>query len=138
MTRWKSGGGGAEMSKRKSPEAAIQIAIIKWLRLVMPRAIIHHSVNEVNKRGTAGMINAARNKARGCMPGFPDLIVMPEANVGVYFLEVKNKGGYPTDVQKQVHEILRDRGYKVGVVRSIDDTRAFLQANAIGFREVTL
>jgi hypothetical protein len=49
---------------------------------------------------------------------------------------VKTSKGHVSDVQKQVHHMLAERGYPVGVVRSIDDVRAFLQDNGIGFNEV--
>lgn len=120
------------------PEAKIQIAIIKWLRHVMPMCMIQHCRNEHGKAGMKGMIAAQSQKSAGVMPGFPDLICLPYANVGPFFLEVKSKTGRVSPVQAQVHEMLRDRGYKVAVVRSVDDVRAFLSAEGIGFREVTL
>lgn len=118
------------------PEHKIQVSIIRWLRAVMPHALVQHSRNEHGKRGTAGMIAAQTQRAAGVMPGFPDLIVLPYANVGPFFLEVKSKTGSVTSVQTQVHAMLRGLGYKVAVVRSIDDVRAFLTAEGIGFREV--
>ena len=120
------------------PELKVQIAIIKWLRVVMPGVIVHHSVNEHGKRGKAGMFQAMRNKNAGMMPGFPDLIVLPYATAGPFFLEVKAPKGRVSETQKQAHELLKDRGYKVAVVRSVEETRAFMQANHIGFNEVLL
>lgn len=117
------------------PEAKIQIAIIKWLRTVMPKVMIQHCKNEHYKRGKAGIIAGSRNKAAGVMSGFPDLICLTYA--GAFFLEVKTKTGRVSPVQTQVHDMLRERGFKVGVVRSVDDTRAFLQEAGIGFNEVT-
>lgn len=119
------------------PELTVQIAILRWLRLVMPAALVQHSKNEHQKRGKAGMLTAVRNRSAGVMAGFPDLIVLPDAAVGAFFLEVKAPKGSVSTAQKQVHDLLRARGYPVGVVRSIDDTRSFLQANNIGFCEVT-
>lgn len=118
------------------PEAKIQIAIIKWLRAVMPQCMIQHSKNEHFKRGKAGMIAGSMNKAAGVMSGFPDLICLPYANVGPFFLEVKTKTGRVSVAQTQVHAMLRERGYPVAVVRSIDDVRDFLRAENIGFNEV--
>jgi hypothetical protein len=117
-------------------EFKIQVSIVKWLRLVMPQAVIQHSRNEHGKKGKAGMLAAQRQKAAGTMSGFPDLVCFPYAEVGPFFLEVKTPKGRVSDVQKQVHHMLAERGYPVGVVRSIDDVRAFLQDNGIGFNEV--
>ena len=118
------------------PEHKIQVQIIRWLRAVMPEAMIQHCRNEHGKRGQAGMIAAQMQKSAGVISGFPDLIVLPYANVGVFFLEVKAPKGRVSPAQKQVHEWLNRLGYPVGVVRSVEDARAFLQQHGIGFREV--
>ena len=118
------------------PEAKIQVAIVRWLRAVMPQAIIVHVPNEHGKRGKAGMLAAQRQKTMGALSGCPDLIVFPYASTGVFALEVKSAKGRVSSAQEQVHIMLRDRGYAVGVVRSIDDVRAFLQEHGIGFNEV--
>lgn len=118
------------------PEHKIQVAIIKWLRAVMPKCMIQHCRNEHGKAGKAGMLAAQRQKAAGVMSGFPDLICLPYANVGPFFLEVKTKTGRVSVAQEQVHNMLRERGYKIAVVRSVDDVRDFLKAEGIGFNEV--
>lgn len=117
-------------------EAPIQRAIVDWLRLVMPDAIIHHSKNEINKRGTAIARELAKAKRQGVVTGFPDLIVLPYSHVGAVFFEVKAPGRNATEIQKETHEKLRKLGYRVAVVRSIDDARDRLQEWGIGFREV--
>lgn len=118
------------------PEHVIQVSIIKWLRVVMPHALIQHCRNEHGKAGRAGMIAAQTQRAAGTLNGFPDLIVLPYAHVGPFFLEVKAPRGTVSRAQKQVHEMLRALGYPVEVVRSIDDVRAFLREQNIGFNEV--
>jgi hypothetical protein len=119
------------------PEKLVQLAIIKWLRAVMPKAIIHHSRNEHQKAGLAGLRAAQSGKTAGVLSGFPDLIVLPTAEIGPFFLEVKAEKGTVSSVQKQVHEMLRGNGYPVAVVRSIEDVRAFLAASGIKTNEVT-
>lgn len=123
---------------RASPEFKVQLSILKWLRMVMPSAMIQHCVNETNKGGKAGMITGARSKMAGRMPGFPDLIIMPDASIGTFFLEVKAAKGRVSESQKLVHEMLRNRGYVVGVVKSVDDVRDLLLENEIAFNEVML
>lgn len=124
------------MTKRAAPERKVQIAIVKWLRVVMPDAIIQQTRNETHKRGKAGQIAGGMNKAAGAYTGFPDLIVLPFANIGAFFLEVKAEGGRTSDAQKECHIRLRNLGYPVAVVRSIDDVREFLGDHGIGFKEV--
>ena len=122
------------MTDREGP---IQRSIVKWLRRVMPGALIHHSPNEHRrKRGKAAMIHAVKNKESGVVTGFPDLVVLPYANVGACFFEVKAKGNYANEEQKKVHEQLRALGYRVAVVRSIDDARAALREWGVGIHEV--
>lgn len=119
------------------PEYKVQVAIVKWLRAVMPSGtIIHHSMNEHQKRGKAGMLAAQRNKTAGVFTGFPDLIVCTFSDV--FFLEVKAPKGRVSDNQKVCHQMLEHLGLKVGVVRSVEDVREFLQRSNIGFKEVQL
>lgn len=113
---------------RQDKESPIQRAIVQYLRLALPGAIIHHSRNEINKSGKAFAIEIARAKAKGALTGFPDLIVLPFAHVGPLFLEVKAEGNYATDAQKHVHRQLADLGYRVAVVRSVDDVKERLAA----------
>lgn len=115
------------------PEHKIQVGIVKWLRTVMPDAMVHHSANEVKRRGKGAMLEVSSKKNAGMMPGFPDLIVLRKS--GSFFLEVK-AGSSTSTAQVQVHIMLRDRGYPVAVVRSVDDVRDFLLAEGIEFREV--
>lgn len=125
------------MAKRGAPERQVQVSIVNWLRVVMPQAVVIHVANEHFKRGTAGILAANRQKAMGALTGAPDLIVLPFANVGAFFLEVKAEGNYATPAQKEVHAKLRHLGYHVAVVRSIDDVRECLQEWGIGFQEIT-
>lgn len=109
-------------------EAPIQRAIVKYLRLKHPAWIVHHSRNEINKRGKAIAIEIAQAKASGALTGWPDLIVMPPSHIGPLFFEVKAEGNYATDAQKHVHDLLRALGYRVGIVRSVDDVEEMLTA----------
>ena len=118
-------------------EGPIQKQIVDWLRAVLPpECVVHFAKGEINKRGKQFMIEQARAKRLGALSGFPDLIVLPYASAGgACFLEVKAKGGYPSKGQKEMHERLRKLGYRVAVVRSVDDARAALAEWAIGTRE---
>lgn len=123
-------------------EGPIQEAIVKYLELVMPDALVHHCRNEINKRGGGKgwvkntiALELAKAKRRGVKAGFPDIIVLPFANVGAFFFEVKAEGNYASDNQKAIHAHLERLGYRVAVVRSIDDVRECLRAWGVGFSE---
>ena len=114
-------------------EAPIQKDIVAWLRAQHPSWIVHHSRNEINKSGAAIARELAEAKRAGALTGWPDLIVLPPSHVGPIFFEVKAEGNYPTDAQRRVHDLLRGLGYRVGIVRSIDDVKEHLASWAIWF-----
>ncbi len=123
------------MGRRVDREGPVHQAIVDWLRIVMPDAMVYHCKNEINKSGKAFAIEIGKAKKKGTIPGFPDLLVLPFANIGAFFLEVKAEGNYAIPAQKEVHAELARLGYHVAVVRSIDDVRKCLQEWGIGFRE---
>ncbi len=106
------------------------MAILRYLELVFPQpAIVHHSANESpmsgrDRIGAAIAMNAA--KAMGMRPGFPDLMVLPFANIGPLFFEVKAPRGIVSQAQVEMMRRLVALGYRCAVVRSIDDVAAKL------------
>lgn len=115
-------------------ESPIQIAIVDYLRRVLPKGcIVHHCRGEINKSGASIMRELAKAKRKGALPGFPDLIVL--TYVGALFLEVKVEGNYADKNQKAMHESMRALGFKVAVVRSIDDVREALAEWGVGTTE---
>ena len=92
----------------------------------MPDAVVHHSANEGVRGGKNGILDGARKKASGQLAGWPDIEVMTWANLGPMFFEVKSATGTVSKTQAAVLERLRDFGYRVAVVQSIDDVRACL------------
>jgi hypothetical protein len=119
-------------------EREIQKSIVKYLRQVLPsKCIVHHSANEGVRGGKRGLIDGVRKKEMGQYAGFPDLLVLPYANIGALFFEVKAEGKYASEKQKEVHEQMRDLGYRVAVVRSVDDVRESLAEWGVGTQEIT-
>lgn len=114
------------MVKRIDRESPVQIAIVEYLQLQFPDWIVHHCRGEINKGGTRFMLELANAKRKGAKKGFPDLIVLPWAHMGPMFFEVKAEGNYADKDQKAMHERITDLGYKVAVVRSIDDVKEYL------------
>ena len=105
------------------PEEAIHCAIIDFLRGVLPTFLAVHVKNEINKRGNSIAREINRAKRMGLTPGFPDIAVFPYSHIPVMFFEVKAPGGTLSLAQKVLHERLMGLGYRVAVVRSIDDVR---------------
>ena len=112
--------------KRAKPvdrEGPVQKAIVQFLERSQPQWLVHHCKTEINKGGLAFMKEAARAKSLGAKAGFPDLLVLPFGNIGPLFFEVKAEGNGTTKPQKAMHEQLKALGYRVAVVRSIDDVQ---------------
>jgi len=107
-------------------EAPIQRAIVTYLRAVLPPDnIVHHSANEGVRGGRSGVLDGMRKRDMGQTAGFPDLVVLTHR--GALFLEVKAEGGRVSPAQHEVHDRLRAMGYRVAVVRSVDDVRETLR-----------
>ena len=111
---------------RQDRETPVQVAIVQWLEMQFPAWIVHHCKMEINKRGKAIQAEIAKAKRKGSKVGFPDLLVLPYAHIGPLFLEVKAEGNYASTAQKDMHKRLRALGYKVAVVRSIEDVQETL------------
>ena len=62
----------------------------------------------------------------GMLSGIPDICIL--ANNTCYFLEVKNETGKPSKQQLIIHKALTDKGYKVVIVRSVEDVKTILTA----------
>lgn len=120
---------------RQDRESGVQRAIVAYLRRVLPDAIVHHSPNEGVRGGRDGYLDGAFKKSAGQVAGFPDLIVIPWAHIGPLFLEVKSASGRLSEAQAVMLDRLATLGYRVAVVRSIDDVRARLAEWGIATRE---
>lgn len=118
-------------------EGPIHRQIVTYLRAVLPpECIIHHSANEGVRGGKRGILDGAKRKAMGQVPGFPDIIVLPFSTIGPMFFEVKAPKGRVSDAQSDVLTRLDLLGYRHAVVRSVDDARRCLRMWSIPTREV--
>ena len=61
----------------------------------------------------------------GLVSGMPDLCILH--NGTIYFLEVKNETGKLSVHQRLIHKILFNKGFKVAVVRSVDDVQKIIK-----------
>ena len=122
------------MTARRDAEGPIHRAILSWLRVVLPEAIIFHAANESRRPGRAGHVERALNAANGVLPGVPDIIGL--TFTGPFFMEVKAPGGVLSPAQKAFRDRLAVLGYgRWAVVRSIDDAKDALAAWGIPTRE---
>ncbi len=83
---------GRATTRRHTPEADLQRAVVQALRFALPRtAIIHHCANEVTEPGPRGAKRQAILVGMGVHAGFADLMVLCDGRV--LFLELKAPKG---------------------------------------------
>lgn len=111
-------------AKRTNPEADIQAAIVRFIRMQYPSIMISASLAGTALKG--GMVAMQRAKKAGLLVGLPDLCLICDYST-VIFLEVKSAKGVLSDAQKNVHYELKRMGHKVEVVRSVEDVQHILK-----------
>ena len=103
----------------KHPEMHIHNSIVDWLRLKLPKALVHHSPNEFGMSGREVARQVAKHKRMGMFVGFPDLVVLDKGRlVG---LEVKAGKNRQSAAQKDAEKAFQENLAEYHVVRSIDD-----------------
>ncbi len=108
------------MTRRGTPEADLQRAVVHALRFALPRnAIIHHSANEVTESGPRGARRQAILTGMGVHAGFADLMVISGGRV--LFLELKAPKGRLRPSQKAFRDAVQAQGFGWALVRSLDD-----------------
>lgn len=121
----------------RHPEADIQRDIVQWLRAVLPPGdLVHCSANEVRGGGARARMQQAVNVGMGVLPGFSDLLVLARGRI--LFLEVKSRAGTQSGPQRRFQETVEKHGHSYGLVRSVDDARAFLATQGVRTREKPL
>jgi hypothetical protein len=108
------------MTRRGTPEADLQRAVVQALRLALPRkAIVHHCANEVTEAGPRSAKRQAILVGMGVHAGFADLIVLSGGRV--LFLEVKSQSGRLRKSQEVFRDTVCAQGFSWALVRSIDE-----------------
>lgn len=99
-------------------ESNMQIACVRWFRFQYPKCLIFSIPNG----GKRGKLTAYVMKLEGALAGVPDLCVaVAKGGYHGLYLELKDGNkGKASDAQKLVIKELERQGYKVCVVRSID------------------
>lgn len=108
------------MTRRSTPEADLQRAVVTALRFALPKgAIIHHCANEVTEAGPRGAKRQAILVGMGLHPGFADLTVLCAGRV--LFLELKSLKGRLSPAQEAFRDTVIAQGFGWALVRSLED-----------------
>lgn len=119
---------------RVDREGPIHRAVVAYLRAVLPDlCVVVHVPNEVQRRGSGGMLEAVRSRDLGAVRGFPDLLVFAPDFVGA--IEIKAEGQYPRPDQRAVLDRLAALGCRSAVARSVEDARGIVAAWGLPTKE---
>lgn len=108
------------VSRNRHPEDDLQEACVTWFGYQHKNIalLLHHSPNGGFRQYT----EAARFKAMGTRPGFPDLVLhIPRGCYHGLFLELKSEKGRLSDYQKEQLELLSANGYRCEVIRTKEE-----------------
>ena len=98
-------------------EHKLQVACVRWFRLQYPDKILFAIPNG----GKRNIITARFLKDEGVLAGVPDLFLAePSGGYAGLFIEMKVGRNTLTNRQKIIIRQLKKAGYKVDVVRSLD------------------
>jgi len=124
------------MTRRGTPEADLQRAVVGALRFALPKgAVLHHCVNEVTQPGPRGARRQAILVGMGVHRGFADLMVLCEGRV--LFLELKSPKGRLSPAQAAFRDAVQAQGFGWALVRSLDDALGALADHGITTRVVS-
>ena len=108
------------MTRRNTPEADLQRAVVQALRFALPRtAIIHYSANEVTEPGPRSARRQAMLVGMGVHAGFADLMLLHDGRV--LFLEVKAPKGRLRPDQEVFRDAVLAQGFGWALIRTLDD-----------------
>lgn len=110
------------MSRKRSPEVAIQCTVIAHLQArAVPGVIYFHTPNG----GYRGKTEAAQFKAMGVLPGVSDLILFHEGKL--YCLELKAQGGRASEEQLAFIHAMERQGAYTAIATGLDRALATLE-----------
>ncbi len=115
--------------RRGTPEDDLQRMIWRALQRVLHPEVVAWSSEHRNNGTWEGM----RRRARGCIRGVPDMVFhWPHGQI--CYIELKVKGGYPSEDQKALRQRLERAGVPVSVCRSLDEVLSFLRHCGVPLR----
>ena len=102
-------------------EDALQITVMKWLKLALPAdAVAFHPANG----GSRNPIEGAKLKAMGVVAGAPDIVIFWGERP--YCIELKTSTGRQRPNQKEFEENARKAGALYQLCRSLDEVEGVL------------
>lgn len=110
-------------------EDRLQLAVLDYIEVVLPHALIFHVPNG----GRRSLTEGRKFKMLGVRAGTPDLVLVQDGRT--YFFELKSPTGRLSPEQHRFGEDARIAGAGWAVIRSVDDVRNALKAWGIQTRE---
>lgn len=89
-------------------EHRLQVAVNKWCREAIA---VPYLLNSIDRRAATGAFSHAREKARGCVAGWPDIMVLV-SGLPAMCVELKAPGKKPEDHQTAVIARIRETGHR--------------------------
>lgn len=115
--------------KRRTLEDDLQIAIVRWLRLVAPGLTFFHVPNG----GKRGIAEAKRFKAMGVLAGVADLVFILDGG-RIAFIELKVGRNQLEAPQETFRESVQQQGCPYAVCRSLDEVEGTLRGWGVTIR----
>jgi hypothetical protein len=110
-------------------EQSLQIALIQWLRVVLPADAFVFAIPNSARRG---VVEGRMMKRSGTVAGVPDLCVAYRGRA--YFMELKAPKGRVSANQTGTMDALARAGCPTEIVRSVDEAEAALREWEIPLR----
>jgi len=108
-------------AKPAKNEHCLQRALVNWCKGI-GKAVIKGPFFAIPNGGGRDLIQGARLKAEGVLPGAPDLVFCGPGGA-VLWLELKNgTSGKVSEVQAELHEDLYHCGHRVVIARTLAES----------------
>lgn len=113
-------------------EDRLHTHIWKALQFILPDDAVAWSTENRQMGPREGM----RRKARGCVPGVPDMEI--HYNRRSFFIEIKTPTGTVSKPQKDMHQRLKRTGHAVAVCRSLEEVLFFLESHDVPLKGMVM
>lgn len=113
-------------------EDRLHTHIWKALQFILPDDAVAWSTENRQMGPREGM----RRKARGCVPGVPDMEIHHRGRS--FFIEIKTPKGTVSKIQKDMHQRLKRAGHAVAVCRSLEDVLFFLESHDVPLKGMVM
>lgn len=118
--------------KRRHDEHDFQVTAVEYCRLILPAGCILTSIDHAG----GGRVAGAQRKRRGVVDGISDIYIA--FGPMTVWLECKTRIGRLQPNQAAFRDLVQAQGHYWGLVRSLEEIDAVLQATAIPLRRVML